>query len=186
MFTINKLCSIKIVPYETSGSVTVYNSETGRPYHIRRFMGDAFITMNLKAGNYRIENGQLRSVGDPVTYNLDKIKLPKADRDQKKAFNFVQNYSLKGPARIFPESGVIEIGPKFHKQTEQIQDFILFHELGHFYYDSEENADAYALKCFLKAGGNQSAAYDALDCVLTPCNQTKQRIDKLYNLIKKT
>jgi len=186
MFQINKLCSVKIVPYQLEGAVTVINCDSGRPFHIRRVQGEPFITMNLKPGKYRIENGQLRSIGQAVTYNLDKIKLPKADRDQNKAFTFSQNFDLKGPARIFPDSGVIEIGPKFHRQSEQIQDFILFHELGHFYYDSEENADAYALKCFLKAGGNQSAAYDALECVLTPCKQTKQRIDKLYNLIKKT
>jgi len=140
----------------------------------------------LKAGTYEIQNGQMRNFGEAVTYNLNKIRLPKADRNQKKPFEFVQNFGISTPARIFPDTGIIEIGRKFHQQSEQIQDFILFHELGHFYYDSEEAADAYALKCFLKAGGNQSAAYDALECVLTPCKQTKQRIDKLYNLISKT
>ena len=186
MFQTSKNTAILIRPFDKKGFVDIVNTNTGKIYHRRYIDSENQIKVNLKPGNYEIQNGLFIKEVNPETYNLSKIKLPKKDRNQEKAYFFEPNHQMQGPAQIYPDTGKIEVGPKFYKQTEQIQEFIICHELGHFYYDEEEAADRFALYEFLKNGGNQSAAYDALHKVLSPCKNATLRINNILELIKTT
>ena len=120
-------------------------------------------------------------------YGWDKIELPEPERNKVKQFRIKYNPNLKGtPARIFTDSGLIEIGERFYKYPPPLRMFILFHEFGHFYYITESLADLYALKMYLMLGYNESNAFYALSKILHPNEQNNERITKLFETIKNT
>jgi hypothetical protein len=113
--------------------------------------------------------------------------LPPYERERVKDFQIVFNPDLDGtPARIFTEIGLIEKGRKFYDYPKPIRVFFLLHELGHFYYKTEEYADLFALVHYLKMGYNRSMAYYSLSRVLKRSDANMKRLLSLATAIEKT
>jgi len=139
-----------------------------------------------KNGRYEIK-GCIGLDLKPLEYcNLEYFKLPQIERNRAKKGHtrIVMNEDLKGtPARIFTHQQKIEISPMFKTLPFQIQKFIIFHEIGHYFYSTEWKTDAFALYWFLKKGYNESNAYYALSKILSKSNDNIERIEKMANHI---
>jgi hypothetical protein len=119
--------------------------------------------------------------------------LPQPERNRRKDFKLVDNFSLIGtPARIYSEGydgnsqPVIELSRSYYDYPKAIQDFILEHEKGHLLYKTEEKADLYALVNCLKKGHNRSMCFYALSHILKKSPANMERLKSLLNNIQKT
>jgi len=122
---------------------------------------------------------------------LNKIRIPHAKKPSAlrpyklKDIVLVPNNDLDSPARIFTKYPVIEFNPKiFNKFSEPTRAFILLHEMAHYYFDKEEEADRWATIEFLNMGYNLSSANYALTHVLHKQPENVKRMitqDKFLN-----
>lgn len=120
----------------------------------------------------------------PIQIVKSNIQLPPIERNRFRDFKIVYNKNLMStPARNFTFSGIIETGRNFNTYAYPIRLFILCHEVGHFFYAKEENADLYACKIFLENGYNPSSALYALTRVLNANINNKKRILNLFKNI---
>lgn len=108
---------------------------------------------NLPKGKYYTNNIVSR-LQKPLNYKL--LKLPKKNRnDLKNVFLTVKKN--EATASILLHSGEIIVDKdKFFNFGKMQKDSIFLHEIGHFFYDSEENADLFAANEMLKMGYNPS------------------------------
>lgn len=133
----------------------------------------------------RIEFTPLQTITLPV--------LPPFERAREKMPRVVVNPNLYDtPARIFTHLGRIETGPLFAYLNVPFQCFCLFHEYGHYFYETEEYADLFALHQFIKRGGNPSMAILCLERMLklkgtnpAQITRNKNRLNHLKNHIQK-
>jgi len=92
-------------------------------------------------------------------------------------FKIIANPNLPSPARMFTKVPVIEYNPRLLGQhSEPVQTFVLYHEVGHYYFDTEELADRWAITRFLNDGYNMSSANYGLTHVL---NKTPRNISRM-------
>lgn len=114
-------------------------------------------------------------------------ELPKADRDRYKQMNIVYNPDLKGtPARIFTDTGLVEVSDSFLAHPPTIRKFLLLHEQGHFFYSKEEDCDLWALVNYLRLGYNRSMSYYALTFILSRSPENVNRLKSALNNIQRT
>jgi hypothetical protein len=143
-------------------------------------------SLNLPtAGTYYF--GEELSVRDRLHLVPNKVRftLPEPERNRYKPFKIEFNKELKGtPARIFTQEGVIEVAPTYYKLDPPTRLFILLHELGHYFYETEWKTDTFALYYYLKLGYNKSQAFYALSKVLHPSAGNMERITRLFNKTK--
>lgn len=91
------------------------------------------------------------------------------------------NKNLEGtPARIYTDTGIIEVSTSFISFPPPVRLFLLLHETGHFLYVTEEYCDLWALINFLRMGYNRSTAYYTLDKILS---RSPQNIDRIKFLL---
>jgi hypothetical protein len=150
--------------------------------------------MNGKADNFSVNMPTKGTYYLPDTEILDrlplvpckiKFDLPTPERNKLKNFKIEFNPTLNGtPARIFTDSGLVEIGPNFQNYDPPTKLFILLHELGHFYYKTEWKTDTFALYWYLKLGYNKSQAFYALSRVLKTSPENMKRLINVFNKIK--
>lgn len=124
----------------------------------------------------------------PIEIPKKDIVLPPAERDRWHTYpEYVTNNNLTGtPARCYSEVGIIEFSPEYYNFPKPIREFIRLHEIGHFFYETEEKCDLYALVNYLRLGYNRSMAYYALVSILKRTPDNMKRIDELINNIKQT
>jgi hypothetical protein len=120
----------------------------------------------------------------PETYPV----LPPSERNRLKPVTYRVEPSLSGgtPARIFTDSGVIEVSPDFFKIPITVRIFLLLHEHAHFFYVTEHYCDMMAMVNFLRMGYNQSTAYYALTDYLKSSPLNIDRMKFLFSQIQKT
>lgn len=107
--------------------------------------------------------------------------LPPYERDRIKDFIIIDNPKLTNtPARVFTHEGIIEKGAGFYKYTQPMKVFFLLHEVGHFFYKTEEYCDLFALVHFLQMGYNMSTAMYCLTNVLRRNKQNTERVLFIY------
>jgi hypothetical protein len=114
--------------------------------------------------------------------------LPKANRDRLKREPTViydPNWT-ESTASNFTEDNIIIHGPNWKKLIPPIRLFIDLHEIGHYFYQEEENCDLYAFVNFLRMGYNRSTAYYALTSVLGRQPEAVNRIRTMFQNIQKT
>lgn len=166
--------------------VEIYNDE-GKVYFFRE-LGGKFkkISVNIcHKGFYRVSEDCDSIQKRELEKSTINAVLPPPDRDRMKPFVIVHNENLTStPARNFTNKGVIETGKTFKHFPFPIRLFILCHEVGHFFYADEENADLYACKIFLENGYNKSTALYALTKVLKANIQNKKRVERLFSILK--
>lgn len=164
----------------------------GKLYHFRKpETSETFSEISFNtdgAGSYETFENPIKILKSKIDYvDLTNFILPPPEVNFKKPTYFVKNpYLFTTPARIFTDSGKIEVGAKFDLLPLQIQKFIVLHEVGHLYYNDESNCDLFALYHFLKQGYNESNAFYALSKVLSRSPENLERIEKLYKSIQAT
>lgn len=114
--------------------------------------------------------------------------LPKANRDRLKGeptIIYDENWN-ESTASNFTNDGIIVHGPNWKKLIPPIRLFIDLHEIGHFFYQEEENCDLYAFVNFMRLGYNRSTAYYALTSVLGRNPEALKRIKTIFQTIQKS
>ena len=164
----------------------------GEQYHVKDMnKEDEQLRVNFPAPGLYYANCNLYGIKRTGLVRFPSPDLPTPDRDHRRPFTVRFNGSVQGPAQIYAlphpdykEKTVIEVGPMFRAMPFQVQQFVLFHEEGHFLYSSETGADMYALKKFLDKGYNPSQAVVALEKYLSYSRENTRRIFDLYNTVK--
>lgn len=161
----------------------VLKTYAGKPYFERFLDGKTpRIKFNIpNPGMYvtpnSIEVVKISDIEIPSTTYI----LPPFERDRIKDFTIINNPNLHNtPARVFTHEGIIEKGSQFRNYSSPMQVFFLLHEVGHFFYRTEEYCDLFALVHFLKMGYNMSTAMYALTTVLRRNKQNRDRVLFLY------
>jgi hypothetical protein len=167
------------------------SNENGELYYFRFLDGKTpRIKFNLLhagtyTGNANFSVEKIADLEKPSPLSLPA--LPPHERERSKDFRIVYNPRLTGtPARIFTEIGLIEKGVSFYELCKPVRVFILLHELGHFYYKTEEYCDLYALVHYLNMGYNRSMAFYSLSRVLKKTPENLKRLKELHRNIEKT
>lgn len=163
----------------------LYHLCTGEDYRNGIINTSSFNTD--QRGFYTVDkNCKIVFIGKIEYVDLSKIILQKPERNEYKKYYYVRNSDMKHtPARIDVSKGEIQLSDEFYKLPLQIQYFIKWHEIGHFYYNTEKFADLFALYQFLKHGYNESNAFYAIDKVLSDTPENKMRTKELFNQIMK-
>lgn len=134
------------------------------------------------AGVYAISSNTEIIKRVPIEISSLNVNLPPFERDRIKDFTIISNPKLyTTPARIFTNEGIIEKGAAFNSYPDPMKVFFLLHEVGHFFYKTEEYCDLFALVHFLQMGYNMSTAIYCLTKVLRKNKQNVDRVIFLYN-----
>jgi hypothetical protein len=108
---------------------------------------------NLPAGKYQYD-GNFIKLQKPV--ETKRINLPKPERHYKQKRYNIQWGSNPNKCTIFYSTGVVLFDAIFKNAPLYTKYTIMFHELGHHYYETEKFADLYAAKKLLELGFNPS------------------------------
>lgn len=121
----------------------------------------------------------------PIEIKETSIVLPPFERDRIKDFTIVYNPDLHGtPARVFTNEGVIEKGRSLYQFPKPMRVFFLLHEIGHFYYKTEQYCDLFAFVHFIRMGYNVSTAMYCLTKVLKDNSLKEQRVKFIHDKLK--
>jgi hypothetical protein len=120
----------------------------------------------------------------PIEY--PKIKLPSYDKipvlTEIKNKTYVPDWH--SPASINCKTGQMIYNSKFKSYSIAKQLFIVAHEKGHFYYNTEKFCDLFATVSILKLGFGLSQCLEVLRNTLNEGVQKKERYDYVYKMIK--
>ena len=161
-------------------------NDAGKVYYFRELNNNYNqIKFNIcHAGHYKINPDCVIEKIVPIEIEKLNVVLPPFDRNKEKPVVFKYNPDLlTSPARIFTDKGIIETGRHFKSYPFPIRLFILCHEIGHFYYKGEENADLYACKLYVDNGYNKTNALYALTKVLRNSLNNEKRVKALFNIL---
>jgi hypothetical protein len=140
-------------------------------------VGSGAAVVNCPAGTWDIF-GDFTEV-EPVNYRPNGCEYPKKQRNVTRKINtfFEPN---KNKATINLKNGSIKIDLHFWMPLNQAQkDFVLLHEYGHFYYDSEPDCDYFAAEKMLEMGYNPSTISVAKTCL-----ESKERNEKINHFLE--
>lgn len=170
-----------------------FNGVLPRKFELRGKKGEIYFERYLDGKTPRIKFNIPNKGVYTTTNNIEIVKrvdieipkfdfsLPPFERDRIKDFVIIDNPNLHNtPARVFTHEGIIEKGSQFYKYTQPMKVFFLLHEVGHFYYKTEEYCDLFALANFLLMGYNMSTAMYALTNVLKRNKQNRERVLFIY------
>ena len=154
------------------------DSEDGTPFYV--FDDPAGFTFTLPAGTYRMDGGSLigkmeRRKGHSIAQGV-RSELPKRVR-----IIFAPN---PHKACISLRDGVIIVDPSLRALPKFCLVFILFHEIGHYFYQDEERCDLFAAEEMHRRGFNASQIDQATTMTMgnhsrRSCNfETAQRLNK--------
>lgn len=143
----------------------------------------------MQAGIYYLpDNCKVTPTGIAKKFNLT-IKTNDADRQPTapnlNEFTFKRGLNISSPARVWKREKVIETNKQFEILPEQVQQAILFHELGHFLYASEFDCDKYAAKKIGEIGGNLSQLFYAVELACRTTEDNEKRKENLKEINKK-
>ena len=106
------------------------------------------------------------------------LVLPNFDRTPNDINIKIENTDIEGsPARINIKTKIVLVNKKYHKLPKYIRRFILAHEIGHLYYNSEEHSDLWATNYLFSLGYNQSQCTNSLINSLTDSSQKNERVN---------
>jgi len=139
-------------------------------------------------GSPKIDTYMLSSL-ERVSIPLElapEVRRPFEIKDIKRGYN----YQMQSPARFYTKKPLIEENPrKMALYNHAVQVFIRYHEMAHYWYDTEWKADLWAMVAFLNDGFNMSSAEWALTHVLSRSPDNTDRIKKarpVLNFINST
>lgn len=186
---INAPSTLKLGAFSTFQKISVLKN--GKIEYVRTFQEPVSkLEFNLpQTGIYTICTDQpikdIKIV--PIVIDYKGIELPKPVRIPKSARVTFQFSTREGsPAFMKPKTGEIFYNQKFKDLPEYCQRFIIEHEKGHLFYDSEFFCDIYAANSLLKKGYNYSEVVNALSHSLTKNPFNKERVLSVFNKISNT
>jgi len=119
----------------------------------------------------------------PISYKLPKLPEPDRRGTTTPTISIEPNPNT---ASIYLDSGKIVIDAEKWKSFGRLQrEYILLHEIGHFQYDSEKNADTFAMVEMLKIGYNPSQIFTAIATTLRLNDDNLKRCKHIFNLSKR-
>lgn len=141
---------------------------------VKNFKGLFF----LPKGKYFTDNKIIVSC---ETLKQPKMNLPLKERDYQ---NGIKNFKVyfginKHKCTVFHDQGYILFDESLKNVPKYIKAFILYHEWGHEYYETEHFADLYAVAKMLKEGYNPS---QIILCPFSLSNKQEERKVKLLKL----
>lgn len=115
---------------------------------VKKFKGFFSLPRGVYYTNNRLQLSSMK------INSYEKIQLPKIERDLKHDWDTFKIIFDDNPNKcsINHKTKTITYDNSFKKQPLYILYFILFHEMGHNYYQSEIGADIFAVKKMLKEG----------------------------------
>lgn len=132
------------------------------------------IQFNLPAGEYVARTQFFQDVKP----RMIKIKpVRKRERTDLKLPEKVTYYFNENPNKATIEllSGKITLDNSFKNAPEAVKKFVLYHEVGHFFYRTEEFCDEYAAERMLNEGYNPSQIHAAAHAALSQGNERVQK-----------
>ena len=159
----------------TVGNVRVYDTD-GRPFYF--FNATGKVHFNLPRGKYKIETS-LKSA--PFRkYRLPN--LPAYERNLPLPQKFVIKYGDNpNTCSVFLREGYILADTSLKDLPTPARTFIYFHELGHYFYTSEEKCDLFAARKMLERGFNPSHVAEAPRITL---RSSPERVHNCLNYAK--
>jgi hypothetical protein len=134
--------------------------ENGKPFYVIQKKGK--IKFNLPKGEYNILT-PVKKLNSPITYKVT------SKRKRENYFYTPPEQGLKviigdnaNKASIKPLEGIILIDQKYKNDFPSfVFTYLLYHEIGHYHYDTEEFCDEYARDRMLSEGYNISQVVEA-------------------------
>jgi hypothetical protein len=152
--------------FSATSKVCIY--QNGRIFYGMRKPGEE-ILFNLPPGRYTTE-WKIETLARPV-----KVDFP--TRRKRERFNIEPPKQVKvtfgdnpNKATIKLEAGEVLIDNSFKEAPELVKKFIMYHEIGHYFYKTEEFCDEYAQERLLNDGYNLSQVHNATAKSLNPAN----------------
>lgn len=163
---------MKKATIQAGTNIEVYTSNTSLFYK-----AEAGKLFNLPTGNYAIFG-----VYKVLPFRLlTKINLPQPEKIIK--YKGIKKIALKdnpNKCSIDISSGAIYFDRDFFNTLSLLEfRFVMFHELGHYFYKTEEKADKYACFMMLQIGYNASQIFGATKKTLIDKNRI---VDNFLNL----
>lgn len=172
--------------YGSTDSPIVIRLLSGRVLYSHPNQGKRFITFNLIKNRTVKTKNRLTKLSKKTPYipsfsQLFRQYPPEHNKPLPKRLKIIKGRNSR-KASVNLDKGVILVDRGlFSKLPVPTIYFILFHELGHFYYDSESKTDLFASVCMLKMGFN---VYDCLQCGLKTLSRSPLTIERIAFLIQ--
>lgn len=166
----------KILIFDSSGLCYFINNVKGGKHYF-----------NLPKGKY-FTNNKCFKAKRPLNYSVPD--LPKAEGKRPLPKKFTVMYG-KNPNKcsVFPDKGLVIFDKSLRKLPRFILQYIMFHELGHYFYfgngnDSEMKCDTFANIQMIKRGWNPSNCFIANQFVLSNAQTDRKLLNHLLNIKK--
>lgn len=173
----------KLTAYKCYDCIIVIYSTLNRckPFYYKNNSNGNEIIFNLPKGIYYTKN-RIDELPKPLTYVLPR--LPLAERRAKQP-NSLTVYIGENPNKcsIKRSTGEIFIDDGLRVLPIPFLHFILFHELGHYFYKTEWKADLYAVKKMIDCGYNPTQCLYAHYLCLSERQGFRKR--KVFNYLNK-
>ena len=153
--------------------------KNGRPFY--QYEKNGRINFNLPPGNY-FTYTNLWELDKPVEYEFKRTR--KREKHHFDAPNQVIVVFRHNPnkASIFLNEGIVILDLRFKEMPEEVLTYILYHEIGHYFYSTEHFCDEYAQERMLREGYNKSQILKASALSLGPENDRNRKC--IHNVIK--
>lgn len=109
---------------------------------------------NLPKGTY-IHDLELRKC-QPVDFELPQLPEKERNHIRNPKTEVVRIEKNPHKATINPKKGIITIDPLLLRYPKYVFDFVVWHEVGHYYYATEWKCDTFAARKMLEMGWNPS------------------------------
>lgn len=162
-------------------NLAVFKRGDNHPLLLRSFSKAGTFEVMLPEGNY-IFKGENILIGSEkrgkYMFPVERMPAPEKRTLQKK-YRVVYVPSNPSPASINVNRGVIIYNEYFTNLPYVFQDFILAHELGHRYFNTEKYCDLFACRELLKKGYGKHVALYCLRKTL----KNRQTREERYNYV---
>ncbi len=164
-----------------------------RIYYQRQVLNESRVIVNLPFHPDQVKvvtfNAKIKTI---LQGKLKPVNIPYLDKPTDKRpysideIKIIKDYTISSPASTYKDKPIIRYNPdKMRHYTEPSKKFIMYHELGHNFFNDEEKADRFATIVLLNQGFNISSAIYALTTVL---GRSKENVIRSFNqneLLKK-
>lgn len=137
-----------------SGNPIEITDRCGRPFYNTSGLENRIWTFNLPPGEYYVKRGKIQAMPQPVSYELTPLPPPERTKRANPEYFHIQTADNPRLCTVDWNNKTITFDTKLCELPTPCLIFILFHEYGHRYYQTEEYCDIYASNRMLESGYN--------------------------------